>query len=124
MRPISLTTALYACDGMGGFGHRAERFDDGLVHNHHWAVSAEEAYPCSRQAAHGQYGESHHGERVATSNASWLGGPRLGRPGLGGPGLGGPGLQGPGGRGPGETRQASDHDDGLVHNHHWAVTAR
>ncbi|WP_428536954.1 hypothetical protein [Rhodopila sp.] len=114
MRLTSLTTPLYAPDGMGGFGRRAERFDDGLVHNHHWAVSAEEAYPCTRQAAHSQSGECHHGDRVATSNAPWLGGP----------GLRGPELHGPRLGGPGETRQAPDHDDGLVHNHDWAVTAR
>jgi hypothetical protein len=36
---------LYAPDGMSGGGHTTERFDDGLVHNHHWAVTADEAYP-------------------------------------------------------------------------------
>ncbi|WP_428489269.1 hypothetical protein [Rhodopila sp.] len=95
MRPMCLTTPLYAPDGIGGFARRAERFDDGLVHNHHWAVTAEEAYPCTRQASatHGHCGDS-----LATSNQSWR-------------------------RGAGETRPAHDHDDGLVHNHDWAVRA-
>jgi hypothetical protein len=28
-----------------------ERFDDGLVHNHHWAVTADEAYPSHGQSS-------------------------------------------------------------------------
>jgi hypothetical protein len=38
-------TVLYAPDGMAGAGRYTERFDDGLVHNHHWAVTTDEEYP-------------------------------------------------------------------------------
>ena len=111
MRPICLTMPFYSPDGMGGFARQAERFDDGLVHNHHWAVSAEEAYPCTRQAS---AGHGHWGDSVATS---WQGR------------AGATSWQGRAGatswrRGAVETGSAHDHDDGLVHNHDWAVRAR
>ena len=102
MRPICLTMPFCSPDGMGGFARQAERFDDGLVHNHHWAVSAEEAYPCTRQAS---AGHGHWGDSVATS---WQG--RAGATSWR--------------RGAVETGSAHDHDDGLVHNHDWAVRAR
>jgi hypothetical protein len=39
------SNTLYAPDGMTGAGRPAQHFDDGLVHNHHWAVTTDEAYP-------------------------------------------------------------------------------
>jgi hypothetical protein len=36
---------------MVSLGRSTERFDDGLVHNHHWAVTADEAYPAQRHNA-------------------------------------------------------------------------
>jgi hypothetical protein len=76
-------------------GAQTERFDDGLVHNHHWAVSTDEAYPCNSQ---GSAMPSHLGNSVAKADASGL---------------------------HGETTHPDDrHDDGLVHNHDWAVSGK
>ena len=36
-------------DGINGIGRSAESFDDGLVHNHHWAATSNEEHP-----VHGQ----------------------------------------------------------------------
>ncbi len=85
---------LYAPDGMIGAGSSLERFDDGLVHNHHWAVTADEAYPLQDQGS----GTDH--ERSAGSAAS-----------------------------PSQNMVYAayphdHHDDGLVHNHHWAVSGQ
>jgi hypothetical protein len=92
---------LYAPDGMVGAGRSdagrsdadrfGERFDDGLVHNHHWAVSADEAYPSQDQGSVTEDGRS-------------------------------TGFEASPFRSVGTTVPAYDHhDDGLVHNHHWAV---
>ena len=89
-----LPTPLYAPDGMTSIGRHTERFDDGLVHNHHWAVTAEEAYPRTSQ---GSVIRGHHGQPVAAAEAARFRGRR-------------------------ETPD-DRHDDGLVHNHHWAVSA-
>jgi len=86
---------LYAPDGMISGGHYADRFDDGLVHNHHWAVKADEAYP------------SHsHGPAVAVdagrNRVSYETSPFQSHV---------------------EPTRADDrHDDGLVHNHGWAAS--
>jgi hypothetical protein len=83
---------MYAPDGMAGGGHSAERFDDGLVHNHHWAVSADETYPC------------HGGGSAVENRSEWD-------------------FQ----ASPAQSYDADAHDrhdDGLVHNHDWAVTGR
>jgi hypothetical protein len=47
---------VFAPDGMTSinfttdrFDYASDRFDDGLVHNHHWAVSTDEAYPSRHQ---------------------------------------------------------------------------
>lgn len=88
---------LYAPDGMTGAGRYAERFDDGLVHNHHWAVTAEEAYPSHSQ-----------GSAIASSRGRVLSG-----------------AEASPFQSHVETTCANDHhDDGLVHNHEWAVTGK
>ncbi len=90
---------LYAPDGMAGAGssfaaNSADRFDDGLVHNHHWAVTADEAYPSQDQGSVTEYG------RTAGFEASPF-------------------------QSEGTVSHAYDHhDDGLVHNHHWAVSGQ
>jgi hypothetical protein len=87
---------MYAPDGMIGAGRSGddrfgERFDDGLVHNHHWAVTADEAYPSQDQGSETEYGRSTGFEASPFQSV-------------------------------GTTVLAYDHhDDGLVHNHHWAV---
>jgi hypothetical protein len=99
---------LYAPDGMIGgdrcdagssgagsshAGSSGERFDDGLVHNHHWAVTADEAYPSQDQGSVTEYGRS----SFEASDFQSVG----------------------------TTGLAHDHhDDGLVHNHHWAVSGQ
>jgi hypothetical protein len=91
------STPLYAPDGMAGAGRYADRFDDGLVHNHHWAVTADEAYPSHSQ---GSAIEASHGRILARPEASPFQSYR-------------------------KAPYAQDrHDDGLVHNHQWAVTGR
>src|SRR3978361_56928 len=91
MRP----TPLYAPDGMTSAGGHADRFDDGLVHNHHWAVTADEAYPSQGSAA--GFGR----EMVFSSagNSSFQSHFT-------------------------STSSYDRHDDGLVHNHHWAVSGK
>ncbi len=82
---------LYAPDGMSGGGRYAERFDDGLVHNHHWAVTSDDAYPADNQGS-----AIEHGQRwgaVPTPQSRRHAAPAHDR-----------------------------HDDGLVHNHGWAVS--
>ena len=88
-------TPLYAPDGMSSAGRFTERFDDGLVHNHHWAVSADEAYPSHSQ---GSAMDTFHG--WVSTRADAVPAQRLG------------GTTG------------HDHDDGLVHNHEWAVSSK
>jgi hypothetical protein len=85
---------LYAPDGMVGAGRSAERFDDGLVHNHHWAVSANEAYPSQGQGSVTEYGRSTGFDASPLQSQST---PVLAH---------------------------DHHDDGLVHNHHWAVSGQ
>jgi hypothetical protein len=83
---------LYAPDGMTGASRSAERFDDGLVHNHHWAVTTAEAYPSQGEASVTEYRRSTGFEASPFQSV-------------------------------GTTVLAHDHhDDGLVHNHHWAVS--
>jgi hypothetical protein len=90
------STLLYAPDGMAGFGRHAERFDDGLVHNHHWAVTSDEAYPCQGQNS---ALDSHHAKIFRAPEAPV--------------------------HSDGKAPNAQDlHDDGLVHNHDWAVTGK
>jgi hypothetical protein len=90
---------LYAPDGLIGagrsdVGRSGERFDDGLVHNHHWAVTADEAYPSQDQGSVTEYGRS-------------------------------TGFEASPFRSVGTTVLAHDHhDDGLVHNHHWAASGQ
>jgi hypothetical protein len=94
MRP----TPLYEPDGLMSAGGDHERFDDGLVHNHHWAVTADEAYPSQSQGS--SLDESHRGRVLLGAEASAF-------------------------RGRGEVTYSPDrHDDGLVHNHAWAVTGK
>jgi hypothetical protein len=91
------STPLYARDGMTGAGRHAEHFDDGLVHNHHWAVTADEAYP-----SHGQSSatETNRGRVLMGAEASSF-------------------------QSRGNATHARDrHDDGLVHNHEWAVSGK
>jgi hypothetical protein len=83
---------LYAPDGIMSGSRAAERFDDGLVHNHHWAVTADEAYPSQAPLPAT--------ERPIRQDVSPFQSHR--------------GLQ-----------HAHDrHDDGLVHNHDWAVSGK
>ena len=89
-------TPLYAPDGMSSGGRFTERFDDGLVHNHHWAVSADEAYPSHSQ---GSPMDTGHGRASTWDHVT---GSRLG----------------------GAMNGHHHHDDGLVHNHDWAVTSK
>jgi len=86
---------LYAPDGMMSGDRSAERFDDGLVHNHHWAVTANEAYPSdSRTPEIGRY------RAVVSGQPSPFQSHR-------------------------DAPHAHDrHDDGLVHNHDWAVSGQ
>jgi isocitrate lyase len=87
------STPLYAPDGMTGAGRYAEHFDDGLVHNHHWAVTTDEAYPSQGSAVESGRGTGFAGASAIQSR--------------------------------GEATYADDrHDDGLVHNHDWAVTGK
>ncbi len=81
---------LYAPDGMTSGGSSAERFDDGLVHNHHWAVSAAEAYPSHNPVpASARYFRQEFSPFQSHRH----------------------------------NPHAHDrHDDGLVHNHNWAVS--
>ena len=88
------STPLYAPDGMTSAGLQAERFDDGLVHNHHWAVSADESYG-------GQFRGSAHQRRVLTDADTAAIRRRAAVP-----------------------HDHDRHDDGLVHNHHWAVSGK
>jgi hypothetical protein len=83
---------VYAPDGMMSAGHTVDRFDDGLVHNHHWAVSADEAYPSHD---HGPT-DRHHASREVHATST----ERFSEP----------------------THTYDRHDDGLVHNHDWAVS--
>lgn len=86
------STALYAPEGMAGFGRHTERFDDGLVHNHHWAVTADDAYPSHDQGA-----------VIDSAQAKFRAAETV--------------------RSHREAPFAYDrHDDGLVHNHAWAVS--
>jgi hypothetical protein len=86
------STRLHTQDGMSaGFCH-SERFDDGLVHNHHWAVTADEAYPSHRPAS-----ENHRGWAFTTTPMQ---------------------------NHEGEIQVFDRHDDGLVHNHDWAVSGK
>ena len=89
--------ALHAPDGMNHGSRQTDRFDDGLVHNHQWAVTSHEAYPRRSQAS---TMHSTHRRSFATIEASPV--QSRGEP----------------------ARADHQHDDGLVHNHHWAVTAR
>lgn len=84
---------LYAPDGMTSARRSTEYFDDGLVHNHNWAVSADEAYPSQDQGSVTEYGR---GSGVEISPFQSIG----------------------------ATIAHDHHDDGLVHNHHWAVSGQ
>ena len=94
---MTRSTPLYAPDGMASAGRYADRFDDGLVHNHHWAVTADEAYPSH---GHGSATETSRGQFVPRAEASPFQSHRK------------------------ATYAQDRHDDGLVHNHQWAVTGR
>ena len=85
-------TPNYQPDGMTG-GHAAERFDDGLVHNHHWAVTGDEKYP------------DHNRGLVTERRLRWVG-------------ISTSHTQGR------ATPEHDRHDDGLVHNHDWAVSGK
>jgi hypothetical protein len=89
------STPLYAPDGMMRAGGDLERFDDGLVHNHHWAVTANEVYPSqNRGATTGiDNGKAFPAIAVAADQST-------------------------------ATNSHDRHDDGLVHNHDWAVTGK
>jgi hypothetical protein len=91
------STPQYAPDVMMRAGGDPERFDDGLVHNHHWAVTANEVYPSQGQGA---AIESNHGRAFAVVAGS----PFKSHSAL--------------------TNAHDRHDDGLVHNHDWAVTGK
>ncbi len=92
---MTRSTPLYAPDGMANGVRYADRFDDGLVHNHHWAVTADEAYPC-----HSQENEAARGRAFTEAKA--------------------PPVQHRGSAAYHQDR----HDDGLVHNHQWPMTGR
>jgi outer membrane receptor protein involved in Fe transport len=81
-------------NGMGSNGRHAERFDDGLVHNHHWAAGSDDAY-----GGHGHGGA--HQRRILT-DADMVAIRRRAA----------------------VAHDHDRHDDGLVHNHHWAVSGR
>jgi hypothetical protein len=96
------STPRYAPEDMTSAGRYAERFDDGLVHNHHWAVTSDEAYPTCDQGpgADGGCGRILAGE---TSGETWREPAPIQSHGM--------------------ARYDHDrHDDGLVHNHDWAVS--
>jgi hypothetical protein len=67
------------------------------VHNHHWAVTADEAYPSH---SHGSATDTNHGRVLTRDEASPFQSHRK------------------------ATYAQDRHDDGLVHNHQWAVTGR
>ena len=91
------STPVYAPDGMTSSVRQPDFFDDGLVHNHHWAVSTDEAYPSLSQ---GPALERRHGLVAAGAKASHF-------------------------QSQHHTTHADDrHDDGLVHNHGWAVSGK
>jgi hypothetical protein len=94
MRP----TPLYAPDGLISTGRYAEQFDDGLVHNHHWAVTTDEAYPCLSQDSATK--SNHRIGFVETEVSPFQS------------------------HGSSATQSHDHHDDGLVHNHEWAVTGK
>jgi hypothetical protein len=75
----------------------SDRFDDGLVHNHHWAVTADEAYPS----------QVHDGATDSRPPVSFAAVAVLPSESHGTP-----------------THLYDSHDDGLVHNHEWAVTGK
>ena len=90
-------TQVYAPDGMASSSRHEDRFDDGLVHNHHWAVTTDEAYPCHGRGA---AAETEHGYAFAGVVVSPM-------------------------QSFGQTTHDHDrHDDGLVHNHDWAVSGK
>ena len=91
------STPVYAPDGMTSAFRQADRFDDGLVHNHHWAVGADEAYPTHSPEPEI---ERCQGWVAAAGGMSSVEGSR-------------------------QVARAVDwHDDGLVHNHEWAVSGK
>lgn len=101
------STPLYAPDGMASFGavQAHDRYDDGLVHNHHWAVTA---MPDQRDVDAGYFDvgavavsgrmSSAAGFTSVTSTHQF--------------------------QAYGAVHADDRYDDGLVHNHEWAVTGK
>ena len=104
------STQLYAPDGMmrgsAPLGAEAERFagntwhDDGLVHNHNWAVGATMPARHPRPAGGGYFGAVAMRVPASTEAARFHD------------------------EAVGHAVAEDDHDDGLVHNHDWAVSAK
>jgi hypothetical protein len=93
-QPDGMTSAGFDYDRFTFVGvHAHERHDDGLVHNHNWAVSKSDDAMESFRAA-----------RSSSVLAGWT---EVGRF-----------------ADDSSDRQDDRYDDGLVHNHEWAVTGK
>lgn len=93
-QPDGMTTAGFDYDRFTFVAVQAhERHDDGLVHNHNWAVST------SADAK-----ENYRSTRPSQMDGGWTEVVRL------------EGYSG--------SHHDDRYDDGLVHNHHWAVSEK